>query len=310
METNIVIGIIAIVFAVVSAGGIAAYFLFPRQQVDMRSLMGSGEAAGLGKPSEVRERIKNDQTGEQLEKLKQHTRSKVAARSGAVTLDEKFFQAGIFSDEEKADFQRQRLLAPLICGGFILFLMSSIDTVLMMCGGVLGVLIGMRLPFMLLDRRMRARSEEILFFLPLVIEQIAIGVSSSLDVGPCLQRVVSMADERDSHNCVTELLRHVHFYVKSGASLEDALIEVGKLSGHTELKHAFMSLSQVAKHGGEITRQLQELADAVAGQRETKIEAKIKKLELAATGPVALVFVGFLIILVIGFGIQIKSAFM
>ena len=116
-----------------------------------------------------------------------------------------------------------------------------------------------------------------------------------------------MADERDSHNCVTELLRHVHFYVKSGASLEDALTEVGKLSGHTELKHAFMSLSQVAKHGGEITRQLQELADAVAGQRETRIEAKIKKLELAATGPVALVFVGFLIILVIGFGIQIKS---
>jgi pilus assembly protein TadC len=107
---------------------------------------------------------------------------------------------------------------------------------------------------------------------------------------------------------VTELIRHAQFHVKSGVSLEDAMTEVGRLSGHTELKHAFMSLAQVAKHGGEITRQLQELADAVAMQRETKIEAKIKKLELEATGPVALVFCGFLIILLIGFGVQIQNA--
>lgn len=309
MDTNVIIGIVALVFALLSGGGIAAYFLFPRQDVDLRSLMGSGNSAGLGKPSEVREKLQKDTTGEAFEKLKQQTRTKHLTRVGAPTLEEKFFQAGMFSDEEKADFNRQRVLAPLICGPTLGFLMSGIDTVILMGGLLLGALIGMRIPFMLLDRRLKARSEDIMFFLPLVIEQIAIGVSSSLDIGPCLQRVVSMADERDSHNCVTELLRHVHFYVKSGASLEDALNEVGKLSGHTELKHAFMSLSQVAKHGGEITRQLQELADAVAGQRETKIEAKIKKLELAATGPVALVFVGFLIILVVGFGIQIKQAF-
>jgi type II secretory pathway component PulF len=70
-----------------------------------------------------------------------------------------------------------------------------------------------------------------------------------------------------------------------------------------------LALAQVAKHGGEITRQLNELADAVANQRATKIEAKIKKLEIAATGPVALVFLGFLIILLIGFGSQMKDAF-
>jgi len=310
MDTNVIIGIAALVLAIISAGGVAAYFLFPRQQVDLRSLMGTVDGVGLGKPSEVRQKLQNDPTGETLEKLKQQTRAKQSSRAGALMLDEKFFQAGIFSDEEKADFHRQKLLAPLICAPLLGFSMMGVDTVLVLCGFVLGALVGLRIPYMLLDRRLKARSEEIMFYLPLVIEQIAIGVSSSLDIGPCLQRVVSMADERDSHNCVTELLRHVHFYVKSGASLEDALNEVGKLSGHTELKHAFMSLSQVAKHGGEITRQLQELADAVAGQRETKIEAKIKKLELAATGPVALVFVGFLIILVIGFGIQIKSAFL
>ena len=50
-----------------------------------------------------------------------------------------------------------------------------------------------------------------------------------------------------------------------------------------------------------------ELADSVNTQRETKVEALIKQLELKATGPVALVFLGFIIIILIGFGIQIKK---
>jgi pilus assembly protein TadC len=253
--------------------------------------------------------MKNDPTGQEFERLKQQAKERAVAKRGEYTLEEKFFQAGMFSDEEKNDFYRQQKLAPIVLAPVFAFAFSNAGGLFLFVGLVFGILVGLRLPFYLLDRRIRLRGEEIMFFLPLVIEQIAIGVSSSLDVGPCLQRVVSMADERDSHNCVTELVRHAHFYVKSGASLEDALVEVGKLSGHTELKHAFMSLSQVAKHGGEITRQLQELADAVAGQRETKIESKIKKLELEATGPVAFVFIGFIIILVVGFVIQIRDAF-
>jgi pilus assembly protein TadC len=118
-----------------------------------------------------------------------------------------------------------------------------------------------------------------------------------------------MADERDSHNCVTELLRYTQHYIRSGVSLQDALVEVGKRSGHTELKHSFMSLAQVAKHGGEVTKQLQELADAVGNQREARIDEKIKKLELKATVPVAIVFFGFMMIILSGFGIQIKNAF-
>jgi pilus assembly protein TadC len=309
METSTIIGIGILVFTLVSGLGILAYYFYPRQQVDMRSLMGAGDRGDLGRPSEVRERMKNDPTGQEFERLKQQAKERAVAKRGEYTLEEKFFQAGMFSDEEKNDFYRQQKLAPIVLAPVFAFAFSNAGGLFLFVGLVFGILVGLRLPFYLLDRRIRLRGEEIMFFLPLVIEQIAIGVSSSLDVGPCLQRVVSMADERDSHNCVTELVRHAHFYVKSGASLEDALVEVGKLSGHTELKHAFMSLSQVAKHGGEITRQLQELADAVAGQRETKIESKIKKLELEATGPVAFVFIGFIIILVVGFVIQIRDAF-
>jgi pilus assembly protein TadC len=64
----------------------------------------------------------------------------------------------------------------------------------------------------------------------------------------------------------------------------------------------------VARYGGEISKQLQDLSESVSSERETRIEEKIKKLELAATAPVALVFAGFLVILLVGFGRTLMKA--
>ncbi len=308
MGTGLIIGIVAIILAIASGGALFYFVLAPRRQTNIRSLMG-GPGGGLGKPSEVRMRLKEDPTGEEFEKLKAETRKR-AKKKEKISLEEKFFQAGLYSRDDQRRFFRVRIIAPLITvplgivGGVYL---GSAEYIVLFA--VIGVLIGLQIPFSLLDRAIARRAEDIMFYLPLVIEQVVIGVSSSLDVGPCLQRVVLMADERDSHNPVTELLAHVQQLIKTGVSLDEALVEIGKLSGHTELKHSFMSLAQTSRHGGEITKQLQELADAVANQRETKIEAKIKKLELQATGPVGLVFLGFISILLIGFGSQVLKAF-
>lgn len=309
LNLNLILGITAGFVASISAS-ILILNLRPgsKKGTSMGNLMGRGQS--FDQPvSEIRERLRNDESGEEMAKFKELAK-KSQGKKVKPTLEQKLFQAGIFSDRDKREFQRLRIVAPLVLTPLlsgVLYWMVGLDFGIY--GAIGGLLVGLQLPQSVLDRKVAARNEEILFYLPLVIEQIAIGVSSSLDIGPCLQRVVQMADERDTHNVVTELVRHAQFYIKSGASMDDALTEVGILSGNTELKHAFMSLSQVAKHGGEITRQLQELADAVASQRETKIDAKIKKLELEATGPVAMVFAGFLIILLIGFGIQIQGAF-
>lgn len=276
-------------------------------QADYRSLMSSSQSAGMSGDgiSNVGGRKKHVDY-EALERLKESKRrqQKMITRQ---TIGTKFARAGIFSKAEQA---RIEMLGPVfaVAGASALLIAGLMFTSFELAGvmALLGALVGIRFPNMYLDSKIKARDEEILYYLPLVIEQIAIGVSSSLDIGPCLGVVVKMADERGSHNVVTELLKHVQFYVKSGASLEEALDEVGTASGHTELSHAFMSLGQVSKHGGEISRQMQELADSVSAMRETKVEERIKTLELVATGPVALVFVGFMIILISGFFIQIK----
>lgn len=302
MNFTLIIPIVAgLIFA--SSLGLLVYNLAVRRSSSYRNLM-----VNVKRPNpnaKLRGMIADDETGEALEQVSVQLRRKMAKKP-ATTLEERMFRAGIFTDQQKKDYARLRTLCPVVSiviglgvGAFV----GGPDLVLL-CA-IAGGVFGLYLPLTILDRKEKSRSEEILYYLPLVIEQISIGVSSSLDVGPCVQRVVQMADERDSHNPVTELLRYASFYVKSGSSFEEALGEIGRLSGHNDLKHTFMALSQVAKFGGEISRQLQELADSVSALREAKVDEKIKKLELSATVPVALVFFGYLVILLIGFGLQV-----
>lgn len=308
MEIGPLIGIGAIALAVMSAAGIAFYMLFPRRASSTSVLMGR---VGSQSVKETRSRLASDNAEEELTKIKEITKLRMSKSKSEPTLEELFFRAGIFSPQEKQKFFRIRSIAPIIMAPlmFLALLQTDNGLIMSLVGAVIGGFMGTRIPTFLLDRKIAQRQEDILFYLPLVIEQIVIGVSSSLDVGPCIMRVIAMADERDSHNSVTELLALVQHYTRTGTSLEEALGRVGRQSGHTELKHTFMSLAQVARHGGEVTKQLQNLADAVATQRESSIDEKIRKLELKATGPVALVFFGFMIVLLIGFGIQIQSAF-
>jgi Flp pilus assembly protein TadB len=299
LDRALILGIVAGVLSLVSLG-VILYALFAAQRRPaLRSLMqGSGDDDG------AKQRL----TQSDFDLIKAETKRAVANKV-QLRIEDKMFQAGIVDPVSKASFLRVRMLAPFIVTMIGLFAGVQFGGIFIVVMGVLGLLIGIQVPVSILERRTESRHEDLVYYLPLVIEQIAIGVSSSLDVGPCVARVVQMADERDSHNAVTELLRLVQYQVKSGISLQESLTEVGVRTGQSDLKHAFLALAQVAKHGGEITRQLNELADAVANQRATKIEAKIKKLELVATVPVALVFFGFMIILLIGFGIQMKDAF-
>jgi Flp pilus assembly protein TadB len=218
------------------------------------------------------------------------------------------FRAGLFSVESHRYYRLLRTALPLglalVSSLTLLFLSPSLSLLVIS----LSVCIGLQVPRSYLRRRAEQRDEEILFYLPLVIEQLVLGVSSSLDVGPCMKWIVEIADERDSHNAVTELIAIAQRYMRLGVSVEESLSEVARLSGHTELKHVFTSLAYVVKHGGEVTKQLQELANAVASQREVKIEGIIKTLEVKATGPVGVIFASFMGLFLTSLGLQALHA--
>lgn len=297
--------IIGAIILLLGSGGVLVFTLVQQSAAGRQSLMGRADET-----ARVRQTLTDDASGEALDALKVKFR-KSAKKKAKVTLDEKFFQAGLFYQQDKEFFTKFRAISIIVAlvVSAILALMMGLGPDLFLGVMLMGGMVGYQVPFSWLDRKILARADDILYYLPLVIEQVVVGVSSSLDIGPCLATVVDMADERESHNPVTDLIKRAQFFMKQGVPLEEAMAEVGRLSGHTELKHAFISLAQVARHGGEVTKQLQELADSVQTQRETKIDGKIKKLELEATGPVAFVFAGFLMILLIEFGLQVFRAF-
>lgn len=294
--------------------GVIAYFGVRylkslEQRENLRALMGQRYSDDVDFANGESGEFSDESRSAEDEIMSRMAAKKSGLKGQSLTLEERMFQAGLFSEEQRRDFRRLQIVMPTALGllgaGWGSF---GGDIVTILLYAVIGGMLGSYIPLKRLDKWIKVRQEDITFYLPLVIEQISIGVSSSLDIGPCLARVVQMADERDSHNPVTELLRFAQAYIKSGVSLQDALNEVGRQSGSNEVKHSFKALAQVARYGGEISKQLQDLSESVSSERETKVEEKIKKLELAATGPVALVFAGFLFILLVGFGRTLLKA--
>lgn len=220
-----------------------------------------------------------------------------------------FFRAGYFSTAERVRFLRFKkflqIALPFAVGG----VMSLVNGILyIILGAACGYMVGRVMPDHVLTKRIKRRKEDSLYYLPLVIEQISIGVSSSLDVGPCVAYVVEMANERSSHNVVTELLSQVLKLMKAGMSLDEALTDVGEVIGIPEVKNAFMFLAQCSKHGGEISKQLNDLAEAVTLSRQLDIEARIVALPTKASGALGLIFFGFFIMLLAGLFVRIMSS--
>ncbi len=166
---------------------------------------------------------------------------------------------------------------------------------------------GYKFPVFVLDKKVKAIDDDILYFLPIAIEQLIVGITSGLDIGPSIDYVVNMAEARGTTNSVIKLFKNVQNLVKSGSSLDTALHDVAISSMNPAIKHAFLHLGQVYKHGGEVAKQLIDLADTITRQREVKITAIINKLELKSMGPVFFVFLANMGVLMCCIFMQLMS---
>ena len=293
----LVLGLAVLVFLVRSSGSRTS-------TSNLSGLMGRNE----GDFSELK-KSNVGQSDDEIEKIKQAAGKAQFETSSRETMRERLFAAGIFSHKSRQKFFYIRagsIIVGLVVVPLVMFLTLG-GMLYLGLGFFLGGLIAYSGPNAYLERVIKRRHEDIMYFLPLVIEQISIGVGSALDIGPCISHILEMADERDSHNPVTELFVHVDKLLRSGLNLEDSLVEIGQASGMNEVKHAFMFLAQCARHGGELSRQLQELADSVMVQKQNLVEARITKLPVDATMPLATVFAGFFGLLFAGLFTRLSS---
>ncbi|MCS6962271.1 MAG: type II secretion system F family protein [Deltaproteobacteria bacterium] len=235
---------------------------------------------------------------------------KTEKKSKKLSHKELLFKAGIVSSAELKKFYLIGVLSPVV-GFASLFSFgfylagNSVGNIF----GILGAILGFLYPRVYLRRKAKERQEEISFYLPIVIEQLAIGVASGLDIGPCIQLVLDLADDRQTNNAVTELLKLAVQMSRQGIPFDEALLEIGKMSGNVELKHAFLALGQVYKHGGEISKQLMEIANSVNHHRQIKIEEKIKKLPIKGVLIVGVLLFGFMTLILFGLAMTVATHF-
>lgn len=322
MELGTVLLIIGgLILVAIAAAVIGVTFLGSHKKTRVRELIqGVLSTSTTAQPTRKKELSADD-----IEQLKRRTAAtktsggitKALFRSDANSAKRqklestKFFQAGLFTADDRRQYARIQLVAPIfsILGCTIVIVAVKGTALLIAFAILLGLFIGLSMPQSWLERRIKARTEEVQFFLPLVIEQIAIGVSSSLDIWPCIANIIEMARQRNTHNAVTELLLYVEKLITSGLNLQDSLYEVAQASGIQQVKHTFRYLGQVAEHGGEISKQLQELADAVMQERQTEVEGRIQSLPVKATGPLFLVFTGYFILMLSGIFVKLMTSF-
>lgn len=241
-----------------------------------------------------------------INEIKEYSSAKVQVVKKKEDLSQKLFRAGYYSPEDKKRFHRSQIIAFVVFGiilPLVVFMVTSNAKFAILIFAI-GSFAGFALPMVDLDKKIAKRQEETMYHLPLVVEQVSIGVSSALDIGPCIMHILQMANERGNHNPVTEMFLNVEKLIKAGLNLEDALVEVAEANGQTEVKHAFMFLAQCSKHGGEISSQLQELADSIQAQQHTAVESRINALPVKATIPLTMVFFGFFLMLMAGFMVR------
>lgn len=248
--------------------------------------------------------IKNQPLQEGLQSRSRVVKREEAQDSKVRTVNPKdknvlLFQAGFFSEEEKDAFSKKCKIAYIVCIPlFAVVCFMLMGTMGIMIGIPAGIIAARIYPDRVMSKRITERQDESSYYLPLVVEQLGIGVSSGLDIGPCVAYVVEMANERGSNNVITELLGNVMKLTKAGMSLEEGLLEIGAICGYPPTKNAFGFLAQCAKHGGEVSKQLMELSESVSDERRAIIEAKINALPNKATGVLGMIFGGFFIIIV------------
>jgi len=126
--------------------------------------------------------------------------------------------------------------------------------------------------------------------LPMVMEQVVMGVSSGLDIIPAVSEA-----SRQGSDGVSKVFRRVVSLAEGGLPVEEAFRVVSDESDSAPLKHALIHLSLAYKQGGEVIRPLRELSDATQSHYQDRVEEEISKLPVKGILPLITIFAGLLI---------------
>ncbi len=233
--------------------------------------------------------------------------SRLAPASNVVRMQEKLLMAGEPFGLSPMDFAGLRILVGSL--GAILGAVWSIFTrkpfMSVVMFSTAGLLIGLLLPNMWLNRRIRARQHAIRRALPDALDMLTICVNAGLGFDAALARVVDKWS-----NPLTEELERVLYEMRMGIPRADALRNLADRTGVPELSSFVAIIVQAERLGASIADTLRSQAKTMREQRRQWAEEQARKAPVKMLIPLVLFIFPSLFVVILGPAIpRIMSTF-
>jgi tight adherence protein C len=151
------------------------------------------------------------------------------------------------------------------------------------------------LPFMVLDRAIKARKDAIQRALPDFLDMVSSTVQAGLALNAALAYAVDTAP-----GPLGEEIREALSEIRLGRARAEALKAVGERTNQPDLRNALRVITQAERLGANIAKMLTELADDARKRRLLLVEEMAGKLPVKMTFPMIVFMIPSIFVIIFG----------
>lgn len=159
-------------------------------------------------------------------------------------------------------------------------------------GAGIGLYLGILAALMFLKSRQKQLEQQLIFELPLVMEELILLVEAGLGILPAVEKSVADAGS----NQVKRLLRLVYELSAHGLPFGQAIELVSDLSSVSVIRHTLLHLDISGTEGGELIPSLRSLSDHAHTEWKIAVERRVKRLENFVVFPVFASVLGLILV--------------
>jgi tight adherence protein C len=159
-------------------------------------------------------------------------------------------------------------------------------------------MLGWMLPFLYLKKKVRARQDELQRSLPDALDLMVVCVEAGLGLNQALVRVGEEMDRVST--TLAEELTLVSLEIRAGTPREEALANLGKRTGVSDIRAFTSMLIQTDRFGTSIADALRVHADELRTKRRQRAEEEAAKLTVKMLIPIVMFIFPAIFLVILG----------
>lgn len=209
-------------------------------------------------------------------------------------LNTRLGRAGVLTSSARAQFIRNWTLVSVvvICGIIAVAQLRDFSFAVQIVMVVIAAYVLLLACVISLKSKAVRFEREILFSLPLTVEQLLLLVSSGLGPIPAVRELIS----NETKNPIEPFLSAIYRRAEEGILFQDALAEMAEQTPFVPLKHFFLYLETSIAQGAELSTSLRQLSEHIHTEWNVTVEGVVRRLESAVVFPVFISVIGLMLL--------------